>query len=228
MSKRTQNLVVGCSELVGMSTQMPCGEEIRSGSDDMEIYETSDEDSSETSETLSEGRFKTPVDAKILEDMGRKRFSENTERKVAWAVQMYRDWRNFCLKNKHADCCIISADLDTLTKLDKVSFSYSLSNFILEVKKKDGTDFPPQTLYQIIISLQFFLETRGLEWKLIDDPVFIRFKNTLDNLMKERAKSGLGRQVSSHCPKRTRCRRMEFWAKMNQTHCETQLCTSWG
>ncbi len=35
------------------------------------------------------------------------------------------------------------------------------------------------------------------EWKLLDNPVFIHFKNTLDNVMKERAKMGLGRTVSA-------------------------------
>ncbi len=82
-------------------------------------------------------------------------------------------------------------------KLDKVSLSYALSNFIMEVKKRDGTDFPGQTLYQIVICIQFYLETQGHEWKVIDDPVFIQFKNTLDNVMKERAKAGLGRTVSA-------------------------------
>ncbi len=66
----------------------------------------------------------------------------------------------------------------------------------MEVKKRDGTDFPGQTLYQIVVCLQFYLETQGHKWKLIDDPVFIRFKNTLDNIMKERSKAGLGRTVS--------------------------------
>ncbi len=95
------------------------------------------------------------------------------------------------------DLRIISADIDTLTKLNKVSLSYALSNFIMEVKKRDGTDFLGQTLYQIVVCIQFYLETQGHEWKVIDDPVFIRFKNTLDNVMKERAKAGLGRTVSA-------------------------------
>ncbi len=67
----------------------------------------------------------------------------------------------------------------------------------MEVKKKDGSEFPGATLYQIVIALQFHLETQGFEWKLLDDPVFICFKNTLDNIMKERAKMGLGCTVSA-------------------------------
>ncbi len=97
--------------------------------------------------------------------MGWKRFTENTERKVNWAAQMYHDWHNFRLMGGGVtDPRIISTDIDTLTKLDKVSLSYSLSNFIMEVKKRDGTDFPGQTLYQIVICLQFCLETQGHEW----------------------------------------------------------------
>ena len=148
-------------------------------------------------EEVPDDRFHTPVNEETLEAMGRKRFADNTERKVTWAAQMYRDWRNFRLMKGTTDPRIVSADIDCLTKLDKVSLSYALSNFIMEVKKCDGMDFPGQTLYQIVICLQFFLETQGHEWKLVDDPVFIRFKNTLDNTMKERAKAGLGWAVSA-------------------------------
>ncbi len=124
-------------------------------------------------------------------------FAENTEQKVNWAAQMSCDWRNFCLLKGTTDPQIVSADIDTLSKLDKVSLSYALSNFILKVKKKDDPDFLGQTLYQIVICLQFYLETQGYEWKLVDDPVFIRFKNTLDNVIKERAKMGIRRPVSA-------------------------------
>ncbi len=148
-------------------------------------------------ELVAEERFHPPADAETLEAMGRKHFTDNTKRKVNWAAQMYRDWHNFRLLKGNTDPRIVSADIDCLTKLDKVSLSFALSNFIMKVKKCDGSDFPGQTLYQIVICLQFFLETQGHEWKLVNNPVFICFKNTLDNTMKERAKAGLGRAVSA-------------------------------
>ena len=38
---------------------------------------------------------------------------------------------------------------------------YVLVHFLTEVKKIDGSDFPGKTLYDILICVQFYLETLG-------------------------------------------------------------------
>ena len=55
----------------------------------------------------------------------------------------------------------------------------------------DASDFPSRTLYDIVICLQFWLESNGLNWRLISDGDFKDLKFTLDNLMKQRASSGV-------------------------------------
>ncbi len=182
------------SEVLGTSTQVQPGDDSGIAFDPDEFKCSSTQAPLDPPPQVDEGRFKSPVDTETLVAMGRKRFADNTEQKVNWAAQMYQDWRNFRLMNGCTDPHVMSVDIDSLSKLDKVSLSYSLSNFIMEVRKRNGTDFPGQTLYQIVICLQFFLETQG---KLVDDPVFIRFKNTLDNVMKEHAKAGLRCPVSA-------------------------------
>ena len=57
------------------------------------------------------------------------------------------------------------------------------------------TDFPPRTLYDIIICLQFFLETVGFSWKLFNDDTFKEVRFTVDHLMKLRKEQGLGNSV---------------------------------
>ena len=52
-----------------------------------------------------------------------------------------------------------------------------------------------QTLYQIVICVQFHLESLRFMWKLLDDKEFSEFKFTLDNLMKERVSAGIGISV---------------------------------
>ena len=42
--------------------------------------------------------------------------------------------------------------------LDKASVQAALCAFITEVKKMDGADFPPRTLYEILVCLQMGLE----------------------------------------------------------------------
>ena len=63
------------------------------------------------------------------------------------------------------------------------------------VKKIDGSDFPSKTLYNILICIQFHLETIGFPWGIISDEAFIDIKFMLDNLMKFYTAQGLDMSV---------------------------------
>ncbi len=71
--------------------------------------------------------------------------------------------------------------------VDKSELSAALCQFLAEVRWADGHDYPGNTLYSIIVMLQLHLEKSGKTIKLIDDPEFVKVKNTMDNLMKKRA-----------------------------------------
>ena len=60
------------------------------------------------------------------------------------------------------------------------------------LKLKNGNDYPPKTLYEIIISVQFHL---GFAWKLLNQEVFKEVKFSLDNVMKLHTLQGLGMEV---------------------------------
>lgn len=59
----------------------------------------------------------------------------------------------------------------------------------------DSNDFPPKTLYEILILVQFHLETLGFCWTFLEDEAFGDVKFTLDNLMKSHCSHGLGNNV---------------------------------
>ncbi len=92
---------------------------------------------------------------------------------------------------------IIWGDLNNVSQVSKGNLAFSLCAFISEIKKVDGGEYPGATLYQIVICIQFFLQKNGLNWRLLDDPDFLRLRYTLDNVMKERAKQGLGQKKSA-------------------------------
>lgn len=75
--------------------------------------------------------------------------------------------------------------------------SYGLCHFICEVKKINGDDFPPKTIYEMIVCVQIYLESRGIFWKLLDDMDmdFVKLCYTCDNIMKEHASGGLGNVI---------------------------------
>ncbi len=62
------------------------------------------------------------------------------------------------------------------------------------MKNLNGENYPLQIFYQMIISLQMFLESEQIYWKLLskEDPTFIDLFFTVDNLMNECTREGLG------------------------------------
>ena len=83
-------------------------------------------------------------------------------------------------------------DHETITEENLV---FALYRFIREIKKLNGEQFPGKTLYEIIMCVQFHLESIGFMWKLISQEPFVDLKFTLDNVMKERASQNVGGNV---------------------------------
>ncbi len=122
-----------------------------------------------------------------------KTFAESTDRKIGWAVSLYRDWRHARIDSGELNDIfqIINSDVDE-PGLDKLNLSTALCAFLSDVKRADGSEYPGKTLYSLLIMIQLHLEKTGLDWKLLDDKEFLTVRNTLDNLMKERAWSRVG------------------------------------
>ena len=63
------------------------------------------------------------------------------------------------------------------------------------MQKLDRSEFPSKTLYDIVICLQFHLETLGFTYKLLNDAVFAKIRFSLDNLMKKKVAEGIDSEV---------------------------------
>ena len=79
--------------------------------------------------------------------------------------------------------------------IPRESLIFAMSRFITEVKKVDGSEYPGKTLYDIVICVQFHLETLGFAWKLLNEEGFKDVRFTLDNAMKIRTSQGIGISV---------------------------------
>ena len=90
------------------------------------------------------------------------KFSDETMKKVRWAKNMYCDWRNY--HNSRDDLESFECDLYDINTLSKEKLNKALCRFITEVRKMDGSEYPSRTLYDIIICVQFWLETQGFSW----------------------------------------------------------------
>ena len=113
---------------------------------------------------------------------------------MKWGVKAYQDWRKNRIEVlKDYDINIFNANLSNVKALTKQSLIASLCKFIPEVtKSKSGEEYPGKTLYQLVISIQSYLNESGKPWKLVEGPEFIEVRTVLDNLMKERHAVNIG------------------------------------
>ena len=137
--------------------------------------------------------YHVPMDDESFEKIGKKNFSSETMKKVNWATKMYREWKDF--RNNTYELENIDCDLNVISTISKESLIQGLTRFITEVKKIDGSDFPARTLYDIVICLQFHLETLGYNYRLLNQDDFSEIRFTLDNVMKLRTSQGVGSVV---------------------------------
>ena len=137
---------------------------------------------------FSQHTYNDPLPDQQLSDLSHKNFSNETMKKVRWAVKMFHDWRNYRHSNGYEQ---IVCDLDNNSTITKGNFTYAVCRFITEVKKLDGSDFPEKTLYDIMVCLQFHLECMGINWKVINNTTFSDVRFT----MKLRTSQGIGISV---------------------------------
>ncbi len=128
--------------------------------------------------------FKPPMTAQEAQSMKFKSFAPKMKCKINWALTMYSQWRVLQI-HEHVP------DLEKCLDLEKSSVQSALCSFITEVRKMDGTDFPPKTLYEIVVCIQMSLESHGIYWKFLEDESFTELKFMLDNEMKKRTREGL-------------------------------------
>ncbi len=70
----------------------------------------------------------------------------------------------------------------------------------MEIRKQNGEEYPRETLYEIVLSLQHYMTMNGRELKLLDHPGLIKMHNTLDNYMKQLSKQGVIRECQQAKP----------------------------
>ena len=109
---------------------------------------------------------------------------------MKWVTKMYRDWRSYRHSLPNMD--FITCDLDDKATITKESLIFAMCRFLTKVKKVNESDFPGKTLYEILICVQFHIETIGFGYKILNDENFKDVKFTLGNVMKLRTSQGLG------------------------------------
>ena len=121
------------------------------------------------------------------------KLKKKTEAKVNWAVTAYNEWRDDRLRTFKYDPGIYFADLRDLNSLEKCNLEHALCHFVPEVTKVRGEGlYTGKTLYQIVVTLQKYLNVNKLNWQLVEGKEFQDLQTVLDNVMQERAALNIG------------------------------------
>ena len=136
--------------------------------------------------------FGNITSAEMLKDVSNHSFSAATKRKAMWVARIFDQWKcihNYKLK---VDSSLTYPEIKgTLINMDLDLMCDTLCIFIMEIRKQSGEEYPHETLYEIMLSLQNFLAMNGCTVKLLDHNSFIKLRNTLDNKMKELSSAGV-------------------------------------
>ena len=135
-------------------------------------------------------QFSTPedIDRKIKEMM-----PHATVYKENWAYKKFREYND--ARNQHI-LQINSTELMVLNSIEEMSkgnVAFLLPLFINDIRKKDGSKFPGESLRQLISSLfHYFHYELKREWNFFKDAEFTEGVQALDACMKSATREGIG------------------------------------
>ena len=123
----------------------------------------------------STNRFRNPFSSHETASIVNEKFAKKTIDKSTWAVTLFGQWRaddrNLrCLSDKSFVYLDKPFGLMTDDELD-----YIVPLFLTEILKKDGSEYPPATLRDLVLLLQKFLEVTGRNVKFFSDR-FVTFE----------------------------------------------------
>ena len=149
---------------------------------------------SETSGVVNRGsvRYGSPKTSKEVEEARKRGIPVKTQDQNKWVGNIWHEWVQYRLQ-----CSCVDPEekehklLEDFCKMSKQAMNFWLGKFVLEVRRKDGRPYSPDTLYQICCALLRLLrEVDRADVNILADPMFCQFRATLDAHMKELKSTG--------------------------------------
>ena len=123
------------------------------------------------------------------------RYATATDKKVKWVLSTFNLWREE--RNKQAtmhpkmNITTICEGKD-ITEFTTDELNFAIARFIKECRNQKGQKYPGNTLREMVLCLQMYLNKHGFVYKFLNDTSFSRIRNCLDNTMKATAAEGIG------------------------------------
>ncbi|XP_021360810.1 zinc finger MYM-type protein 2-like [Mizuhopecten yessoensis] len=136
-------------------------------------------------------RFAIPMQDGDLKKIVAGESCVNTENKTKWALKVFDSWiEQRLIQSKNNEK--LKNFPNNLLDLPVSDINEALTYFVAEVRNKNGEEYRPNTLYELIISIQHYFRQNGRFVNILDDTEFAGLRGVLDARMKNLAKQGLG------------------------------------
>ena len=152
-------------------------------------YEKMVADNDDKASNEYESRFGNPVTNETLDSIKRSAIPMKTRQSTLWAVNVWKAWakQRKCIEDDEKKYLLY----DNILDMSVESLSFWLSKFVIEVRKENGEEYPPDSIYSICCGLQRHLRTNGREEvNAFGDYQFATFRQVLDGQMKLLKSSG--------------------------------------
>ncbi|XP_061176185.1 uncharacterized protein LOC133185143 [Saccostrea echinata] len=137
-------------------------------------------------------RFRTPVTDEELNKLVPDQENANTKSNTKWAMNEFEEWR----ENR-------DENIPELHVMDSKEMGYWLERFVVEMRKKDGTEYPPKSIYLILCGLLRHLRDKGIYDKNFlneKNTEFAGFRKIADAQMRNLIDKGLGCDIKCADP----------------------------
>ena len=140
-----------------------------------------------------EQRFQTFSTENDIKDEIKNAVPKSTQSKEKWAITIFQNYnsaRNQFILSSGSDELMV---LNLVDEMSKGDIQFLLPKFINDVRKKDGSKYPGETMRQMVCSIfHYFRYQKDQSWDFFKDEEFDVSRKTLDACMKARTKEGIG------------------------------------
>lgn len=140
-------------------------------------------------------RFNVFTNDSEVSNMIKSSIPESTRKKSKWAIKVLNDYnnaRNQSILNNSSNELMVLNEYQDFTKGDLM---FLLPKFIIDVRKEDGTQYPSESLRQLICAIfHYYRYEEEKAWDFFRDPDFSESRKSLDSTMRKVTKEGVGLQ----------------------------------
>ncbi|ESO99880.1 hypothetical protein LOTGIDRAFT_158036 [Lottia gigantea] len=161
-----------------MEKESDCGE--------FNVISTAEEQVKEEVKSVVVERFQTQVSQFEIDTLIHSQTNANTRKNTKWSLNIFNEWRKCRSKGDN--------DIPELQDMTAEELDYWLQRFIVELRKMNGDEYSPKSVYYIICGLMRHLKDHNISINILEeaDTRFLLTRKVLDAKMKELVSQGVG------------------------------------